>query len=64
MATDAQTSSGMGTGMVLGIVVVILAIIAIVMFGGGNYLRMGGGGTTVTVPKQVDVNVNGGTGGQ
>jgi hypothetical protein len=67
MATsDAQTSSGMGTGLVLGILVVILAIIAVVVFGGGNFLRMGGtsSGTSINVPKQVDVNVNGGSGAQ
>lgn len=64
MATsDAQTSSGMGTGLVLGILVVIVAIIAVVLFGGGRFWRMGGnsGGTSINVPKQVDVNVNGGT---
>jgi hypothetical protein len=62
MATTETQSSGMGTGLVLGILVVILAVIALVMFGGGNYFRMGGGSNTV-VPEKVDVNVNGGTGG-
>ena len=63
MATETQ-GSGMGTGLVLGILVVVLAILAIAYFGGGNFFRGPAGGTNVTVPEQVDVNVNGGTGTQ
>lgn len=65
----ASGDSGSGMGMVIGIIVVILVVILLVLFGlpalrGGGGASVPdanaptGGGAELTVPEQVDVNVN------
>lgn len=64
MTDEGNQSSGMGTGLVVGILVVVLVVIVLVIL----MPRLGGGGgdstaptenTIIDVPDTIDVNVEG-----